>query len=284
MLNNIIWLASYPKSGNTWFRLFLTALKSGEGDFDINVSLTDGIFSGKFHFEDTLDIDSDILQLQEIQHNQSLVWNYISTKAKSKLFVKIHDAFGFLPDFDNRSLVPEEATYKALYFVRNPFDVVPSLANHNGDTIEQTVHFLNNAAACFSNPKKKKNSAAAQFYQHLGIWNDHVKSWLIHPNFPVLFLRYEDMKMNSFETFKKAVEFLELPYTDEQIKQALALTAFDKLRKEEESKGFKEKSSHAKFFFNKGEINYGKSLLTEEQIETIKTANEEMMQHFGYWH
>jgi len=103
------------------------------------------------------------------------------------------------------------------------------------------------------------------------------------PQLSRLILRYEDMKLNSFETFKKAVEFLDLSYSDEQIQRALDLTSFEKLRKEEENKGFKEKSLHANFFFNKGEINYGQSLLTEVQIKSIKTANKEMMKHFGYW-
>ena len=76
---------------------------------------------------------------------------------------------------------------------------------------------------------------------------------------------------------------MELDYSDEQIRQALIITSFENLRKQEEQKGFKEKSSKTKFFFNKGEINYGKSLLTEEQIESIKIVNEEMMKHFGYW-
>jgi len=282
-MNNIIWLASYPKSGNTWFRLFLSALKNNEASFDINGMKTDGIFSGKIHFEDALDIDSDDLYLQEIQHYQSLAWNYISTKAKNKLFVKIHDAFDLLKDYDDKYLIPEEATYKALYFVRNPIDVVPSLANHSGDTIEKTVQFLNKSNASLADRINKKKSSSPQFYQHLGTWNEHVKSWHTRPSFPVLFLRYEDMKLNSFETFKNAVEFLDLSYSDEQIQRALDLTSFEKLRKEEENKGFKEKSLHANFFFNKGEINYGQSLLTEVQIKSIKTANKEMMKHFGYW-
>jgi hypothetical protein len=282
-VNKIIWLASYPKSGNTWFRSFLTALKTDESVFNINDLKTDGIFSGKEHFENILDVDSDVLYPEEIQKYQRLAWTHISLQAKNMQFVKIHDAFNFLSNNENQPLIPEEATYKAIYFVRNPFDVVASLANHSGDSIEQTVEFINRSEACFINLKKKKSAAANQFYQHLGTWNEHVKSWLIHPKFPVLFLRYEDMKLNSFESFKNAVKFMELDYSDEQIRQALMITSFENLRKQEEQKGFKEKSSKTKFFFNKGEINYGKSLLTEEQIESIKIVNEEMMKHFGYW-
>ncbi len=283
IVNNIIWLASYPKSGNTWFRSFLTALRTDEMEFNINELNTDGIFSGKELFENVLDVDSDVLYPSEIQKYQRLAWNHISIRAKSSQFVKIHDAFDFLPHAENQSLIPEEATFKAIYFVRNPFDVVPSLANHTGETISHTVDFLNRSAACFINLNKKKSAAANQFYQHLGTWNEHVKSWLIYPSFPVLFLRYEDMKLNAFETFKNAVEFMELDYSDEQILRALEMTSFEKLRKQEENNGFKEKNIKSKFFFNKGEINYGQSLLTEEQIESIKNVNEEMMKHFGYW-
>ena len=282
-MNNIIWLASYPKSGNTWFRSFLAALKVSESFLDINNFNSDGLFSAKDKFEDVLEIDSDILYLHEIQKYQSLVWNHISSKAEQKQFVKIHDSFNFLSFDKKKSLIPEEATYKAVYFVRNPFDVVSSLSNHLGSTIEFSSKFLNKSDAYFGEPFIKR-TGSSQFYQHLGSWNEHVKSWLIHPSFPVQFIRYEDMKMSSFVTFKNALEFLELSYSDTQIKQALDMTSFEKLRKQEEDNGFREKSSHAKFFFNKGEINYGESLLSEEQIESIKSVNEEMMKHFGYWH
>jgi hypothetical protein len=281
--NKIIWLASYPKSGNTWFRSFLTALKSEYEAFNINELKTDGIFSGKENLEYALDLEADDLHQHEIEKYQGLAWKYVSKKSSKKQFVKIHDAFDFLPHSENKPLVPEEATFKAVYFVRHPFDVVPSLANHSGKNIEETVKFINDSNASFINIKKKKNLAANQFYQHLGTWNEHVKSWLLYPKFPVMFLRYEDMKINSFETFKKAIEFMELDYSDEQINNALEMTKFENLRKQEEEKGFREKGSKTKFFFNKGEMNYGKSLLTEEQIESIKQVNEEMMKHFGYW-
>jgi hypothetical protein len=186
-------------------------------------------------------------------------------------------------DAQSTTLIPEEATFKAVYFVRHPYDVVPSLANHNGKDIESTVAFFNDPDSAFINVKKKKNFAANQFYQHLGTWNEHVKSWLERPSFPVHFIRYEDMKMSPFDTFKKAIEFMELDYSDEQIHQALEMTKFENLRKQEEEKGFREKGSKTKFFFNKGEMNYGKSLLSEQQITHINTVNEEMMKHFGYW-
>jgi hypothetical protein len=282
-LNNIIWLASYPKSGNTWFRSFLTALKSEHEAFNINELKTDGIFSGKEQLENVLDIDADYLQQSEIEQFQRVAWNYTAAQSKTKKFVKIHDAFTCIDDAQSTTLIPEEATYKAVYFVRHPYDVVPSLANHNGKDIESTVAFFNDPDAAFINVKKKKSFAANQFYQHLGTWNEHVKSWLERPSFPVHFMRYEDMKMSPFETFKKAIEFMELDYSDAQINEALEMTKFENLRKQEEEKGFREKSTKTKFFFNKGEMNYGKSLLTEKQIESIKQVNEEMMKHFGYW-
>lgn len=281
--NKIIWLASYPKSGNTWFRSFLTALKSDFEAFNINELKTDGIFSGKESLENVLDVEADFLYQNEIEQFQRIAWNFISSSSKNKKFVKIHDAFTYVNENEGKTLIPEEGTFKAVYFVRNPYDVVPSLANHNGKGIESTVAFINDSHASFINTNKKKNRAANQFYQHLGTWNEHVKSWLERPRFPVLFIRYEDMKMSPFDTFKKAIEFMELDYSDEQILLALEMTKFENLRKQEEERGFREKSTKTKFFFNKGEMNYGKSLLSEEQIIRINTVNEEMMKHFGYW-
>ncbi|MFM6947698.1 MAG: sulfotransferase domain-containing protein [Aquirufa sp.] len=281
---NIIWLASYPKSGNTWFRSFLTALKSENEAIDINDLKTDGIFSTKEHIEHILDLESDYLLPHEVVLYQKISWNFLAEKAKRKLFVKIHDAFDYSDYHPDLSIVPEKQTFKAVYFVRHPYDVVPSLANHFVKDMDKSIDFINNTTSALADVKyKKRLEVANQFYQHLDTWNNHVKSWLERPQFPVLFIRYEDMKLHPFETFKKAIQFMEIDFSDEQIQNALEMTKFENLRKQEEEKGFREKGTKTKFFFNKGEVNYGKSLLTEEQINSINTVNEEMMKHFGYW-
>ena len=276
MSNNIIWLASYPKSGNTWFRSFLTALFNTEVDININELKSDGIYSSKKIVEEVLDVDADLLQVIEVKKFQHITWTHISKTAKNRLFVKIHDAYENLNQTENKPLVPHEATFKAIYFVRNPFDIVPSFANHASISLDLSVEFINHSHSTLYDNEN-------QFNQHLGTWSKHVKSWLTRPKFPVLFLRFEDMKLNTFETFQKAVKFLELDFTEQEIRKAIEMTSFEKLRKQEEAFGFIE-IKHNNYFFNKGEINYGKQQLSKSQIESIKKVNKEMMKHFEYWH
>src|SRR5258706_1512744 len=89
----IIWLASYPKSGNTWFRAFLTALL-GNGDLNINQMKTDGIFSSRGIFDDATDMDSTYLLDSEVKLLLPEVFTHvISQYEKDRLFVKIHDAY-----------------------------------------------------------------------------------------------------------------------------------------------------------------------------------------------
>lgn len=274
--NNIIWLASYPKSGNTWFRLFLTALNKDKKSFNINETEIDGFFSSKDIIQEVLDIEPDLLYPNEIKIFQNLSWTYLSKNSKKTQFIKIHDAFELYDQNAKLSQVPNKKDLRAIYFVRNPLDIVPSLSNHLGFSLQQSVNFINHTDSKIGN----NNS----FSQHLGTWNEHVKSWLNHPIFPVYFLRYEDMKTNTFDTFKKAVKFMKLKYTDREIRKAITITSFKNLRKQEEEMGFKEIPTKFGFFFNKGEMNYGEKLLLKEQIDSIKKVNEEMMKHFGYWH
>lgn len=275
MNRSIVWLASYPKSGNTWFRSFITAIQKKDS-FSINEMETDGIFSGKNILESTLDLESEWLTDKQIFEYQSLAWNFIAQNAKNELLIKIHDA---IQSKNGKLNIPVESSAKAIYFIRHPFDIVPSLMNHAGFSIQESVDFICEEEAFFV---KKNQDSNQQFRQNLFTWAMHVESWQRLKDFPVLFLRYEDMLANSFETFKKAVEFLGWEFTDEEIKAAIIACSFENLKKQEEENGFKEKSSRSKRFFNVGKSGYGKGLLTELQKEKIIEINGQVMAQFDY--
>jgi hypothetical protein len=278
-MKNIIWLTSYPKSGNTWFRMFLSALLHSK-ELDINKPKTDGLFSSKHFVETILDVDADLLNTRQIEVFQRQTFEYLSAMANKTMYVKIHDAFTF-SETDRLPLIPEAATKMAICFVRNPLDVTLSLANHTGRSIEKTIEeFIVNPTGAFI---RKANSPHNQFRQPLGTWSMHIESWVQYPTFPVHFMRYEDMKSQPFETFKAATTAMELNVTNEQIKRAIAETEFEKLQKKEQEKEFKEKHNHNSSFFFRGQVGRWKEELTNEQIEKIRQANEPMMRHFGYW-
>lgn len=275
----IVWLASYPKSGNTWFRSFLTALLNKK-EIDLNKMATDGIFSGKNYVENILDLNADYLSRSQVEAYQRIAFSYLSETSKKQLFIKIHDAYTFSKN-DGLPLIPEQPTQTAIYLVRNPLDVALSLANHIGKSTEKAIDkYIVNPTGGFVS---LKNSANNQFHQPLSTWSMHVESWLNKPSFPVHFMRYEDMKAKPFETFKAAIQAIGLNYSDEQIKFAINETKFEKLQKKEQEKGFKEKQIPASSFFFKGQVGRWKEELSDEQIEKIRIANEPMMRHFGYW-
>lgn len=275
----IVWLASYPKSGNTWFRAFLSVLLKNE-NLNLNKIETDGIFSGKHMMEDILDLDADFLSVNQIENFQRIAFRHLSEKSKDLLYIKIHDAYTF-SQTDKLPLIPEEPTKLAVYIVRNPLDVALSLVNHIARPIDEVINsYIINPSGSF---EKQGSSSGSQFYQPLGTWSMHVESWLRKPSFQVHFMRYEDMKEQPFETFKGAVEEIGCRVSDEQIRLAIEETRFEKLQKKEQESGFREKQVQSSSFFFKGQVGRWKEELTEEQVEKIRKANKPMMQEFGYW-
>lgn len=133
---NIIWLASYPKSGNTWFRSFISALKSGT-EPDLNALQTDGIYSSKYWVENTLDLDSSYLSNREIELYQREAIKYLNPKEEN--FIKIHDAYTF-SSVDGQPLIYGGNTRIAIYILRNPLDVALSLANHLNKTVDVVIN------------------------------------------------------------------------------------------------------------------------------------------------
>ncbi len=278
MENNIIWLASYPKSGNTWFRSFLTALLN-QGEVDINKMGTDGIFSDKGYIERILDLSTDDLRPVEFEALRKIAFSYKAQEAKKEIFVKIHDAYTY-SRWDSLPLIPASGSRVALYLVRNPLDVVLSLANHTGFTIEDTIEKYIN---CEEGAFVKKSKAGQQYYQLMGTWSMHASSWLNQKEIPVHVIRYEDMKAEPFETFKATVLKMQLNYSDDEILKAIEATDFKKLKLQEQNKGFKEKQIPSSAFFFKGETGRWKKELTQEQIKKIMIVNESMMKRLGYW-
>lgn len=274
----IVWLASYPKSGNTWFRAFLTALLN-DNELDINDMKTDGIFSSRELFDSCTDFDSMDLYYDEIKTLQPEVFNFLNLiSQKEYLFIKIHDAYSLNPE--GEPIVPTEATRCAIYFVRNPLDVAGSLANHNGSTIDQAIQILNDPTYVLG-PRYNYN-VGSQLAQLTYGWSGHVKSWTEGPPFPVLVLRYEDMLANTYDAFNKAVEFIGIDAGKEKVKEAIKATRFEQLQQKERQGGFREKLSVDRVFFRAGKAGNWKNELNEQQIEGILNNQRYIMEKFGY--
>lgn len=299
-MNNVIWLASYPKSGNTWFRSFITAVLNG-GEIDINKMDTDGIFSGKDVLESQLDLSSDDLLEHEIHQYQRIAYQSMSRfhferqsvkysenqsnvgqgtrNRRSVLFVKVHDAYTYAP-WDGLPIIPTEVSQLVIYIIRNPLDVTLSLSNHSNSDHDSTIgEFMCSPSAAFI----KKNRSAIQFRQLMGSWQMHARSWIEQSNIPVHVIRYEDMLSRPVETFTSALDRIGIDAAEDVVLKAIQATSFEKLSAQEEEKGFKEKPIPAKRFFFKGTSGRWKSELSPSQITRVCEANSKYMKRFQYW-
>ena len=137
-------MASYPKSGNTWFRAFLSSLlKEKESELDINDMERTPIASARTPFEDHTGLESSELTLEETELLRPYVYKEISEEAgETRHYMKVHDAF--TKTGEGVWLFFPEVTFGAIYFIRNPLDVAVSFSYHNSSTIDHTIESMNN--------------------------------------------------------------------------------------------------------------------------------------------
>jgi len=277
-MNGIIWLASYPKSGNTWFRVFLTNLRGeDDGPAQINRLNSMPIASARGIFDDEAGVEASDLTPDEIDRLRPEIYKQLTANADEKLFMKVHDAYTF--NDKNIPLFPEKATAGAIYIIRNPLDVAVSFAHHSGWDYDKAILGMADEEFAFCvKPERLHN----QLRQRLLSWSSHVKSWTEQAPFPVCVIRYEDMKQNSLETFEKAVQFSGLQYGRKQILKALKLSSFEELQRQEKEDGFKEKSPNSDMFFRKGEVGSWREALAEKQAQRIINDHRGVMRSFGY--
>lgn len=275
---NVIWLASYPKSGNTWFRVFITNLLS---DSDVPANINDlaetSISSSRKVFDDYTGLSSSDLSFEEIDKLRPEVYRMQSEESSELLFKKVHDKFYFVAE--NQPLFPPEISKGVIYLIRNPLDVIVSFAYHSAKPVNKMISALNNPEYAFCNKNDKLQN---QLRQILGSWSGHVKSWTEQKLIPVHVIRYEDMINNTFESFSKAIRFLSIEKTDQQIRDAIQKSDFQILSGQEKISGFKEKMIQSKSFFRKGEIGDWRNHLGKEIQDKIIENHKDTMIKFGY--
>ena len=274
----IFWLASYPKSGNTWFRIFLAnVLNPSKTPIDLNKIHTGAIASARGWVDEALGFDSAHLTHDELDALRPAVYRWQSDHQDDIGYHKIHDAYTYLENSD--PLIPTEGNLGALYFIRNPLDVAISFANHSRCTIDKAIEQMGKPHNAFCKGVYRQHS---QLRQKLLTWSMHVQSWAEAADLNVLVLRYEDMKQNPIPTFTKAAEFLQLKASQQTIEIALENAHIEKLQQQEEQSGFCEKPANVSRFFRKGIVGDWQNTLTPVQIQQIISDHADVMQYYGY--
>lgn len=275
---NIIWLASYPKSGNTWFRVFITNLLEPKDEpANINDLKETSISSSRKIFDDYTGLSSAELTFEEIDRLRPDVYRMQSDESDELLFKKVHDQYYDVAP--GQPLFPSEISKGCIYFIRNPLDVLVSFAYHSAKPVDKMADVINNPDYAFCD---KNDRQVNQLRQLLGSWSDHIKSWTEQKNIPVHTMRYEDMVNDPYKTFSKAVEILGINATEKDIRIALEKSDFSVLTSQEKKEGFKEKMIRSKQFFRKGETGDYRNHLKEPEIRKIIDKHKETMQKYGY--
>ena len=288
-----IWLASYPKSGNTWFRLLVANLSAKDDrPVDINdLPERTGIASARGPFDSLTLLDSGLLTHDEIDGLRPRVHEALASgveddehdepeREATVRFVKAHDAYTLTPGGEPL-LAGARGADGAIVIVRDPRDVAPSLAHHLRTTIDDAITFMNDASAGFC---AKTSVQPHQLRQNLLHWSGHVASWLDQPDIPVHLVRYEDLQANAPGVLSRAVAFAGRPATDEEIRRAVAFADFAELRRQEQARGFCEapRQRSGCGFFRRGEAGAWREELTTEQVERVEAAHAPMMKRLGY--
>ena len=279
------YLASYPKSGNTWCRVFITELirLAGENpgeELNLNQDIETGaIVSSRLWLDDQLGINSCDLSFSELDPLRGRAGASAWLFAEGERFHKVHDAFKS-PDSRGRPVVSTTGCSGVVYILRHPEDVAVSLSHFFSWSLERCVDSLLDPSAALVPGER---FGGHQVRQHMGRWDQHVRSWADQTHLPVLIMRYEDMLSKGSETFTKLATFLGLPNDSHLIDQALENTSIDRLKKlEEDVDGFAEKPAGCERFFRSGRTGEGAEQLSIEQRKRLANGLSEAMNRFEY--
>jgi hypothetical protein len=275
--SGLVWLASYPKSGNTWVRIFLSnlaAIMAGETEKLSLDAVTRFSHSADFqtYFEEILGFKPTARHRNEIAAVRAKVQQKIADSFEGLIFLKTHNA---LLNDRGHALFNFAVTSGAVYIVRNPLDVAISLAHHSGIGIDVAIE---NMAA------ETKESPVSDVLVHevWSSWSRHVSSWTRKPHPAIRVMRYEDMLTDPLASFTALARHLRLDAAPEQLALAVERASFQAVRDEEARDGFKEKPEQAERFFREGRAGQWRDVLTPVQIERVVAAHREQMARFGY--
>ncbi|MFN3461148.1 MAG: sulfotransferase domain-containing protein [Oceanibaculum sp.] len=274
-MGRLIWLTSYPKSGNTWMRAFLHNLfRNPPKPAGINELDQFCLSESKPHWYLPYSggRPTETLSLAEIMEIRPRAHQDMTRAFPDSVFVKTHN---FLGESHGYPLVNQAVTAGAIYIVRNPLDVAVSAADHFGLTLDQTIDFMGDDSAATAND-------ASNVPEVLASWSLHVRSWTGRPHPALLVLRYEDMLARPAESFGRVISFLRLPSDRLRLDKALRFSSFKELSRQEKKGGFRERSQNSRNFFRVGKPDQWREALTPEQIRRIVGLHREQMERFGY--
>jgi Sulfotransferase domain len=274
----IVWLASYPKSGNTWVRAFIHALYHsivGDPPAEIDINNMDDLFRTdrdpvlyeKFTKCPVLTVDPE-----DLARVRPEVQTFLAETINSPLLVKTHNAHIADRGFP---LINDSVSIGAVYLIRSPLDVATSSAHFRAIPIDQAIADLGKEDFGLETTADAVGYVASS-------WSAHVRSWTAKSDTAILIARYEDMLEKPLATFSAIAHHILMPHTAEQLRQAIDLSSFERLQRTEQRLGFLEKREETAIFFRQGRAGQWREVLTPAQVDRIVSTHGEQMARFGY--
>lgn len=274
-MGQLVWIASYPKSGNTWMRAFLhNYIRQPTAPYDIN-RLTD-LAAANVNAERYQRYDprpASQYAVADVQRMRPLVHRDLTALDSKLVFVKTHNA---RLQIKGAPLITPEVTAGAICIVRDPRNVAVSYSRHRGRSIDDTIAFM-------ADPGAATGGTDTKVFEWLSSWSMHVQSWTSHPDPRVRVVRYEAMVDDPHATFAHLIRWLGQEPPPERLDRAIRFSAFDELRAQEQLKGFKERVPESTApFFATGRPGSWRSVLTAAQQARIERDHATVMRRFGY--
>jgi hypothetical protein len=280
-INMIIWIASYPKSGNTYLRSFLASYYySNNGKFDFDQLL-------KIHQFPNIKF-SKIKPTSKEEASRYWIFNQNNFFDKNRLnFVKTHNC---LFPFKGNEFTSRNETLGAIYIVRDPRNVITSITHHYSINYEKALDYMLDDDCSLL---EKSFDQDYSNFTYLNSWSNHYRSWKNNKNFQILFIKYEDIKKNKEDTFKKIILFVEKitkknsKLNEKKFLNSIKSTNFSNLKNKELNEGFEESVYSGKIgkkinFFNLGFSNRWQKLLPVDIKNKVNEKFKKNLEELNY--
>ena len=276
----IFWIASYPKSGNTWMRAILLSLfftKDGIFNFKLFNQIRYFDTPGNYEFIKSLNLD-DFKNLNDLS---TIAKYWIEAQKRTIItdgnfsFYKTHSANIKINEYKYTS---EDTTLGLIYIVRDPRDIALSYAKHKGVSTNEIIDLMKN--------EKILTSSGGGYPVVLSSWNHHYYSW-VHLNVPKIIIRYEDLLEKTEMILWKLIDFFNINYkikfnsANKIINNILLSTSFEKFQEYEKINGFPEATTNS-MFFRKGKKNQWEKALKKYQLNKIENSFKSPMKEINY--